>query len=56
LTIEGVTYQRTNAPNLSSKDGLSKEIENREEEQQEHGFELWCGDISGDRVKWRVER
>jgi hypothetical protein len=55
-TIEGVTYQRTNAPNLSSKDGLSKEIENHEEEQQEHGFELWCGDISGEGVKWRVER
>jgi hypothetical protein len=26
-TIEGITYQRKNAPNLSSKDGLSKEIE-----------------------------
>jgi hypothetical protein len=25
-TIEGVTYQRIIAPNLSSKDGLSKEI------------------------------
>jgi hypothetical protein len=48
-TIEGVTYQRTNAPNLSSKDGLSKEIKNREEEQQEHGFELWCGHISRER-------
>jgi hypothetical protein len=46
-TIEGVTYRGTNAPNLSSKDGLSKEIENREEEQQEHGCELWCGDILG---------
>jgi hypothetical protein len=55
-TIEGVTYRRTNAPNLSSKDGLSKEIENREQEPQEHGFELWSGDISGERVKWRVER
>jgi hypothetical protein len=54
--IEGVTYQRTNAPNLSSKDGLSKEIENCEQEQQEHGFELWSEDISGKRSKWRVER
>jgi hypothetical protein len=35
---------------------LIKEIKNREEEQQEHGFELWCGDISGERVKCRVER
>jgi hypothetical protein len=26
-TIEGVTYRRTNAPNLSNNDGLSKEIE-----------------------------
>jgi hypothetical protein len=26
-TIEGVTYQRINAPNLSNNDGLSKEIE-----------------------------
>jgi hypothetical protein len=25
-TIEGVTYRRTNAPNLSNNDGLSKEI------------------------------
>ena len=34
----GVTYQGTNAPNLSSKDGLSKEIEIHENEQQEHEF------------------
>ena len=33
--IRGVTYRRTNTPNLSSKDGLSKEIENLEQEQQE---------------------
>jgi hypothetical protein len=52
-TIEEVTYQRTNAPNLSSKDGLSKETKNRE---QGHGFELWSEDILGERVKWRVER
>jgi hypothetical protein len=26
-TIRGVTYRRTNAPNLSNNDGLSKEIE-----------------------------
>jgi hypothetical protein len=26
-TIGGVTYRRTNAPNLSNNDGLSKEIE-----------------------------
>jgi hypothetical protein len=26
-TIGGVTYWRTNAPNLSNNDGLSKEIE-----------------------------
>jgi hypothetical protein len=35
---------------------LSKEIENHEEEQQEHRFELWSEDISRERVKWRVER
>ena len=50
----GVTYQRTNAPNLSSKDGLNKEIESRENRQQEHKFEdencLW----SGKRRKWLV--
>ena len=34
----GVTYRRTNAPNLSSKDGLSNEIEIHEDEQQEHEF------------------
>jgi hypothetical protein len=55
-TIEGVTYRRINAPNLNSKDGLSKEIENREKEQQEHGFELWSGDFLGERVKWLVDR
>ena len=49
--IGGVTYRRTNAPNLSSKDGLSKEIENREQEQQEHEFELWWGVWSGERVE-----
>jgi hypothetical protein len=43
---------RTNASNLSSKDGLSKEIENRK---QEHGFEQWSGVFSGERVKWLVE-
>jgi hypothetical protein len=48
-TIEGVTYRRTNAPNLGSKDGLSKEIENREQEQQEHGFEQWSVDFLGER-------
>jgi hypothetical protein len=36
---------------LSSKDGMSKEIENREQEQQELMFELWSGDILGERVK-----
>jgi hypothetical protein len=55
-TIEGVTYWITNARNLSSKDGLSKEIKNWEQEQQEHGFELWSEDISGEKVKWLVER
>jgi hypothetical protein len=55
-TIEGVTYRRTNAPNLRSKDGLSKEIKNREQEQQELVFELWSEDILGERVKWLVER
>jgi hypothetical protein len=47
---------RTNPPNLSNKDVLSKEIKNREQEQQEHGFEQWSEDISGERVKWLVER
>jgi hypothetical protein len=54
-TIEEVTYRRTNAPNLSSKDGLSKEIKNCEQEQQELVFELWSEDILGERVKWLVE-
>jgi hypothetical protein len=53
--IEGVTYQRINTPNLSSKDGLSKEIENHEKEQQEHEFEQWSGVFLGERVKWPVE-
>ena len=39
----GVTYQGTNAPNLSRKDGLSKEIENHENNQQEHEFEQSLG-------------
>ena len=34
----GVTYRRTNAPSFSSKDGLSKEIEIHENEQQGHEF------------------
>jgi hypothetical protein len=50
-TIEGVTYRRTNALNIRSKDGLSKEIENHEQEQQEHGFQQWSGDFLGERVK-----
>jgi hypothetical protein len=55
LTIGGVTYRRTNTPNLSSKDRLSKEIENRKQEQQEHGFEQLSGVFLGDRVEWQVE-
>ena len=39
--IGGVTYRRTNAPNLSRNDGLRKEIENREQEQQKLVFEQW---------------
>jgi hypothetical protein len=35
---------------------LSKEIENLKQEQQELMFELWSEDISGERVKWLVER
>ena len=38
----GVTYQRINAPNLSTNDGLSKEIESREQEQQELVCKEWC--------------
>jgi hypothetical protein len=30
---------------------MSKEIENHEQEQQEHEFELWSEDFSGERVK-----
>ena len=52
--IGGVTYQRTNAPNLSRKDGLSKEIKNHEHEQQERKFEKCCGVFSGERVKLEV--
>jgi hypothetical protein len=55
LEIRGATYRRTNAPNLSSKDGLSKEIENHEQEQQEYKFEQKCGVFLGERVKWQVE-
>jgi hypothetical protein len=35
---------------------MSKEIENRKQEQQEHEFEQWCGVFSGERVKWQVEK
>jgi hypothetical protein len=56
LHIHSPPFWRTNAPNLSSKDVLSKEIEKHEQGQQEYGFELWSEDISGERVKWRVER
>jgi hypothetical protein len=55
LDNRGVTYRRTNAPNLNNKDGLSKEIENREQEQQEYEYEKWCGIFSGERVEWQVE-
>jgi hypothetical protein len=34
---------------------MSKEIENREQEQQEHGFEQWSGVFLGERVEWQVE-
>jgi hypothetical protein len=58
-TIEGVTYQRIIAPNINSKDGLSKEIENRE---QEHGFEQWSGvffgresEVGGGRISGGLE-
>ena len=37
--IGAVTYQGAIAPNLNRKGGLSKEIENRKEEQQQLGFE-----------------
>jgi hypothetical protein len=40
---------------ICSKDGLSKEIENREQEQQEHRFEQWSGVFLGERVEWQVE-
>jgi hypothetical protein len=36
----------------AAKMGWARRSKNREEEQQEHGFELWCGDILGERVKW----
>jgi hypothetical protein len=35
---------------------MSKEIETREQEQQELEFEQWSEDILGKRVKWLVER
>jgi hypothetical protein len=35
----------------AAKMGSTRRSKNHEEEQQEHGFELRCGDISGERVK-----
>jgi hypothetical protein len=52
-TIQGVTYRRTNAPNLSTKYGLSKEIEKSRGRTARTRLELRCGDISGERMKWR---
>src|SRR3954466_10544926 len=48
----GGTYQGAIPQKISSKDGLSKEIENREQEQQELELEkvFWC--FSRERKKW----
>src|SRR3954463_12703814 len=51
-TSGGGTYQGAIPPKIRSKDGLSKEIKNREQEQQELELEkfFWC--FSGERKKW----
>src|SRR3954469_4498225 len=42
-TSGGGTYQGAIPPKVNSKDGLSKEIENREQEQQELELEKFSG-------------
>src|SRR3954466_10688361 len=51
-TSGGGTYQGAIPPKISSKDGLSKEIENREQEQQELELEKVFRCFSGERKKW----
>jgi hypothetical protein len=48
----GVTYRRTIDPNFSRNAGLSKEIENPGEEQQELEFQLGVSLFSGERKSW----
>ena len=51
-TSGGGTYQGEIPPKISSKDGLSKEIENREQEQQELELEKFFRCFSVERKKW----
>src|SRR3954471_22376456 len=53
-TSGGVTYQGAIPPKISSKDGLSKEIENREQEQQELELEQAFRCFLGERKKMAV--
>ena len=48
----GDTYQGAIPPKISSKDGLSKEIENREQVEQELKLENFFRCFSGERKKW----
>ena len=55
-TSGGGTYQGAIPPKISSKDGLSKEIENREQEQQELELEQVFRCFSGERKKVALRR
>src|SRR3954465_3659137 len=55
-TSGGGTYQGAIPPKISSKDGLSKEIENREQEQQELGIEKIFRCFPGERKKMALSR
>src|SRR3954463_15855006 len=50
-TSRGGTYQGAIPPIISNKDGLSKEIENREQEQQELELEKVFRCFSGERER-----
>ena len=55
-TSGGGTYQGAIPPKINSKDGLSKEIENREQEQQELELEKVFRCFSGERKKMAGRR
>src|SRR3954469_9674513 len=55
-TSGGGTYQGAIPPKISSKDGLSKEIKNRKQEQQELELEKVFRCFSGERKKMAGRR